>query len=35
MNNTITNAKFEFKGQMRFYRGKVRDVYYLKMITSL
>ena len=30
MNNTLTNAKFEFKGQIKFYRGKVRDVYYLK-----
>ena len=30
MNNTLTDAKFEFKDQIKFYRGKVRDVYYLK-----
>jgi len=30
MNNTLTNAKFEFREQIKFYRGKVRDVYYLK-----
>ena len=30
MNNTLTNAKFEFTTQIKFYRGKVRDVYYLK-----
>ena len=30
MNNTLTNAKFEFKNQKNFYRGKVRDVYFLK-----
>ena len=30
MKNTLTDAKFEFKGQIKFYRGKVRDVYYLK-----
>ena len=30
MKNTLTDAKFEFKGQIEFYRGKVRDVYYLK-----
>ena len=30
MKNTLTYAKFEFKGQIKFYRGKVRDVYYLK-----
>ena len=30
MKNTLTDAKFEFKNQIKFYRGKVRDVYYLK-----
>ena len=30
MKNTLTDAKFEFKDQIKFYRGKVRDVYYLK-----
>ena len=30
MNNTIIETKFNFPNQTKFYRGKIRDVYYIQ-----
>ena len=30
MSNSLVQSDFNFSGQTSFYKGKVRDVYYLK-----